>query len=103
MSMYYEDLPPEIKKRVIELRPDKEIRLKSPLMDMFIWDHTPEGHTFWSQINSGNFDIFYKIYPKVEYKNAREIRRVLRINHIPPKFTKEQLEILKINNIDYEI
>ena len=101
--MYYEDLPPEIQKRVIELCPDKEIRLKNPLIGMFTWDRTQEGHTFWWQINSGRFHVFYEKYPKIEYKKAREIRRVLRINRIPSEFTEEQLEILKINNIDYEI
>ena len=103
MSKYYKDLPSEIQKRVIELRPDKEIRLKNSLIGMFIWCNTPEGHTFWSQIDSGNFDVFYEKYPKIEYKNEREIRRILRINRIPLEFTEEQLEILKINNIDYEI
>ena len=103
MPMYYEDLPPEIQKRVIELCPDKEILLEETVMGMFRWSDTPEGINFWSQITSGNFDIFYKMYPKVEYKNAREIRRALRINRIPLEFTEEQLEILKINNIDYEI
>ena len=101
--MYYEDLPLEIQKRVIELCPDKEIRLKNPLIGMFAWDSTPEGHTFWSKINAGYFEVFYEKYPKIECKNEREIRRVLRINRIPLEFTEEQLEILKINNIDYEI
>lgn len=97
--MYYKDLPPEIQKRVVELCPDKEIHLKNSLMSMFTWDQTPEGHVFWSEINLGNFDVFYKKYPETRYKNAREIRRVLRINRIPLEFTKEQLETLKINNI----
>ena len=101
MSVYYKDLPPEIQKRVLELCGDEETCLVETVMGMFIWGETPEGHNFWSEIDLGNFDVFYKIYPKVvEYENAREIRRVLRINRIPSEFTVEQLEILKINNIN---
>ena len=79
MSMYYEDLPPEIQKRVIELCPDEEIRLKNTLMGMFTWYGTPEGHTFWSQINSGRFHVFYEKYPKIECKNGREIHQPSRL------------------------
>ena len=103
MSVYYKDLPPEIQKRVEELCLNKTIMLETTINGMFYWKGTKEGTVFWSEISVGNFDVFYKLYPKKEYKNAREIRRVLRINRIPLEFTEEQLEMLKINNIDYEI
>jgi len=30
----------------------------------FIWDETPERHTFWSKINDGNYSVFYDLYPQ---------------------------------------
>jgi hypothetical protein len=32
------------------------------------WASTPEGHHFWADIDKGDFDQFYKLYPKIDNK-----------------------------------
>ncbi len=67
MSRYISKLPPEIRelaeKRRSEQNPDsKEDDLAS--YNQFDWSKTPEGWSFWSQINFDNYSIFYTLYPK---------------------------------------
>ena len=67
MSRYISKLPPEIRelaeKRRSEQNPDsKEDDLAS--YNQFNWSKTPEGWSFWSQINFDNYSIFYTLYPQ---------------------------------------
>lgn len=67
MSRYISQLPEPIKalaeKRRSEQNPDsKEDDLAS--YNQFDWSKTPEGWSFWSQINFDNYSIFYTLYPQ---------------------------------------
>ena len=67
MSRYISKLPEPIRelaeKRRSEQNPDsKEDDLAS--YNQFDWSKTPEGWSFWSQINFDNYSIFYTLYPQ---------------------------------------
>ena len=67
MSRYISKLPDPIRelaeKRRSEQNPDsKEDDLAS--YNQFDWSKTPEGWSFWSQINFDNYSIFYTLYPQ---------------------------------------
>ena len=67
MSRYISKLPEPIRelaeKRRSEQNPDsKEDDLAS--YNQFDWSKTPEGWSFWSQINFDNYSVFYKKYPQ---------------------------------------
>ena len=67
MSRYISKLPEPIRelaeKRRSEQNPDsKEDDLAS--YNQFNWSKTPEGWSFWSQINFDNYSIFYTLYPQ---------------------------------------
>ena len=67
MSRYISKLPEPIRqlaeKRRSEQNPDsKEDDLAS--YNQFDWSKTPEGWSFWSQINFDNYSVFYTLYPQ---------------------------------------
>lgn len=93
--MLYKNLPLEIQKRVDELAPG---RTNSNMDGRFVFSSTPEGYDFWHQIRCGNFRVFYQRYPKEDH---REIKRALRVNKIPSKYTDEQIKILEEKNINF--
>ena len=67
MSRYISKLPSEIRelaeKRRSEQNPNsKEDDLAS--YNQFDWSKTPEGWSFWSQINFDNYSVFYTLYPQ---------------------------------------
>ena len=67
MSRYISKLPEPIRelaeKRRSEQNPDsKEDDLAS--YNQFDWSKTPEGWSFWSQINFDNYSIFYTLQPQ---------------------------------------
>ena len=65
MSRYISKLPEPIRalaeKRRSEYNPKTD---SNELDEAFIWDETPERHTFWSKINDGNYSVFYDLYPQ---------------------------------------
>ena len=65
MSRYISELPSEIRelaeKRRSEQMFPKGIDILPRAFDWFI---TPEGWSFWSQINFDNYSIFYTLYPQ---------------------------------------
>ena len=69
------DFPIEVVEKMIEeqikqgFRPDVEVFQKFPDAGLnkkgFIWSKTENGYFFWKEvIEEGNFDFFFRIYPK---------------------------------------
>lgn len=96
--MYYNDLPPEIQRKVDEYTTSRI--LNDNMSSRFVFSSSPEGHDFWSKIRSGDFKVFYERYPK--FQNIPEIKRALRLNKLPSEFTPEQIRILEEKNIKYQ-
>lgn len=72
------DLPIEIQKVVFERQEEqgnagkfKENLSAGKIVGNFNWIETPEGHSFWNKIDGGNFDDFYKKYPKKDNKQEQ--------------------------------
>ena len=66
-----EALPTEIAALAIQRKTEKPnysaahgLQGEDHLNYMFNWGGTIEKHAFWSKINAGYFDVFYKRYPK---------------------------------------
>lgn len=59
------DLPIEIQ----ELVEKRRTSLSDNLDGAFVWLDAPEKQFFWNEINNGNFEPFYKLYPKNQTKN----------------------------------
>ena len=68
---------PRIHKRIMEIMGPKyrEEWESFTVQSLFLWEATLEGGDFWSQINDGNYDIFYRRYPesKVPAKSIDKI------------------------------
>lgn len=67
--MKIKDLPLEIqelvKQRVFEEDGNyNDFKPESTINMVMSWGETPEGHAFWSEIDSGNIEYFYNLYPK---------------------------------------
>lgn len=45
----------------------------------FTWNQTTNGHSFWSNVTSGNFKLFYKEFPETEISNP--FRDCINLNH----------------------
>lgn len=46
------------------------IQRTTPLIALFMWNKTTQGHEFWEKISKGNYSEFYKRYP--EYTNPED-------------------------------
>lgn len=71
--MKIKDLPKEIQQLAKQRRKEQNGTKNRLLVgNAFEWYKTPEGKSFWEQINNGYFDVFYKLYPansiKVDYE-----------------------------------
>lgn len=73
--MKYRDLPKEIRE-LAELRakeqnyhPNDDTNLKFDA-NTFAFDFTKELFKFWSEINSGNFSVYYEKYPNHEWRQT---------------------------------
>lgn len=70
----FNQLPKEIKELVSIRFKEYHIKVKSTkildenvtISQMFSFSNTIEGHSFWSTIATGNYEIFYEKYPKIE-------------------------------------
>lgn len=67
-----EGLPMAVFIRALENREEQRGEIKKTdiedaqnmgIIGMFTWDMSEEGYKFWSKIDYGNFDEFYKKYP----------------------------------------
>ena len=84
--MKLKDLPQPIRelaeKRIREQGNDDYNPEKNTLRNAFYWDETEEGHDFWSAINEGNFDVFYRlnsyefITKKIDQLNPSDLAKV---------------------------
>lgn len=69
--MLIKELPVQIQELVFKKQiregnsPTNEIDLIRNDLN-FSWSSSGEGHSFWSQINGGDYTEFYKRYPKIE-------------------------------------
>lgn len=61
-QLVMKDHPLEIQNRVKEISNHYDERVA--LHAQFIWQDTEEGHKFWSEIDKGNYDVFYDVYGK---------------------------------------
>lgn len=73
------NLPIEIQKVVFERQEEqgnagkfKENLSAGKIVGNFNWIETPERHSFWNKIDGGNFDDFYKKYPKKDNKQEQD-------------------------------
>ena len=65
MSRYISKLPEPIRALAEKRISEYKSKTNSDGLDYaFIWDETPERHTFWSKINDGNYSVFYDLYPQ---------------------------------------
>jgi len=75
MGQRIADLPEDIKKLVIQRWDEykashdgneytSDTAIRQCVSNVFHWEGTPEGHEFWSRVNDGKYDTFYKRYPK---------------------------------------
>jgi len=65
MSRYISKLPPEIRELAEKRRSEYQIRLyKDRLDEAFDWSLSYERWVFWSEIEKGNYSVFYKKYPQ---------------------------------------
>lgn len=63
-----EYLPKEIND-IVNIRFSEQGRFgegEESLISAIIWIRTIEGGSFWNQIDLGNYEPFYKLYPKLE-------------------------------------
>ena len=103
MSRYISKLPEPIRelaeKRRSEQNPDsKEDDLAS--YNQFDWSKTPEGWSFWSQINFDNYSIFYTLYPQKDCTcNSRTVDESGNVVH----FEECEKEKDKLDEVIYEI
>lgn len=63
------DLPIEIQELVEKRRTNFSGVNLEYLSSTFRWSLSPEGCEFWEEINNGNFEPFYKLYPKNQTEN----------------------------------
>lgn len=71
----YNELPKEIQELAL-IRSENYKQGRSKLViesnllitQMFPFDNTEEGGSFWHNINDGNYKVFYERYPKIENK-----------------------------------
>jgi len=79
------DLPKEIQEIALERHKEQRDRIyfTGNLSGVFTWSDTKEGHAFWSKIDVGNFDDFYKKYPKSEDKGFKvgDVVEVINTKH----------------------
>lgn len=50
--------------------------VKNSYVHDFVWNITPEGHSFWALINRGNFELAKQMKPELfieDCKNQKEI------------------------------
>jgi hypothetical protein len=68
----WKKLPPQIKALMIQRRFEQKGKSntkpfkKKGLDAGFVFAQTTEGDAFWNKVISGNFKLFFKIYPKQE-------------------------------------
>lgn len=67
------DLPKEIQEIALQRHKEQRDRIDftGGLAGVFTWDDTKEGYDFWNKIDGGNFDDFYKKYPKKDNKQEQ--------------------------------
>lgn len=74
-NLTFNQLPIEIQQlATLEARKIKSSRILEPdcrVTGFFPWDSTKDGSGFWCQISEGNFDYFYKKYPKKLFKEIK--------------------------------
>lgn len=71
------DYPKEIRDRVKEIAGNNYDSHDS-LATQFSWYKSREGHEFWSNIDDGNYDVFYDRYCKEE--NEKVLEKVTKLN-----------------------
>jgi len=71
------DYPKKIRDRVKEIACGTYNK-NFGLMYQFDWEESCEGADFWVEINDGNFDVFYEMYPKEE--NEKVLKEINRLN-----------------------
>lgn len=65
MSRYISKLPEPIRALAEKRRSEYNLKTNSNELDeAFIWDETPERHTFWSKIDNEDYSVFYDLYPQ---------------------------------------
>jgi hypothetical protein len=62
--MNINELPQEIKDLALRRQTYRKEYL---LANAFDWSDTPENYDFWDEIDEGNFEHFYKLYPKKDF------------------------------------
>jgi len=122
MSIKIKKLPKGIKELALEeqLKQTLYFSKNSDLADAFRWAKTEQGIDFWSEINDGNYKVFYAKYgygveplPKQESNDDKLIRRFttgavrssstgrIRPDWISPYFAQEVSKVLIDNENDF--
>lgn len=100
--MQIKKLPKQIQKKVFEKqieqgnKPDKEIYLiYSKKKGNFDFIGTDEGHDFWHEIVLGNYDNFYKKYPKDKTPTWIKISVIISIVFVIYIIACELIQLIK--------
>lgn len=88
------EYPKEIRDRVKEIAGEDYDSYDS-LASQFSWYKSKEGHEFWSEIDEGNYDVFYDRYCKAE--NEKVLDKITRLNEDCNWIHFDALDSIEVN------